>query len=124
MAEVDIEYKENSFEENPQIITWIQLFLVRLLKSYEPRTEWIANLIKEWEYNSKIDIYKYFFDDKILFSKEKEEWAIKFLKLALLKMKEMNLDEFSEYIDDEISEKVSYKRLMNVIENLINMIES
>lgn len=37
MGYVIVEYKEQSFEENPEMITWVQLFLIRLLNEMPNR---------------------------------------------------------------------------------------
>lgn len=124
MASIDIKYKGKSFEENPHLITWIQLYIIKLLRSIEKRTDWIDKLIQELEWNSKIDIYKYIFDEEILNNKEKEEWAISFLKLAEEKMNELSLQDFSNFISEKISDKVDYSRIKNVIIKLRSMIES
>jgi len=112
MADVDIEYEGISFEENPQIITWVQLFFLQLLNFIPNKTEFIQKLTFEWDCNSKIDIYKYFFDEELLHSKEKEKWMLEFLELALLKMESMSLNEFSVFISDKISSKVEYQRML------------
>ena len=123
MAEVDIEYKGKSFEENPQVITWIQLFLIRFLKESANSSEWIDGLIEEWEDNVQIEIYKYIFDEELLSNPEKEEWALTFLRSAKQRMDEITLKDFSEYIGDEISEKVGLDRLKAVLLQLIDMID-
>ncbi|TPN89229.1 hypothetical protein [Aquimarina algicola] len=124
MAHVDIRYRNKSFEENPHLITWVQLFLINLLSSVIDRDLWMDELIEEWEMNLEIDIYKYIFDKEILNSKEKEDWAIGFLKNAEDKMNELTLKEFAKLIDEEISEKVDYYRIKNVLIRLRVMIEN
>jgi len=123
MASIDIEYKGMSFEENPGLITWVQLFLIKELRLLNERSDWVNKLIEELEWNSKIDIYKYIFDEDILSNKEKEEWAISFLKSAEAKMNAMSLQDFSHFISENISDKVDYNRVKNVVIKLREMIE-
>ena len=122
MAYVELEYKEDSFEENPYLVTWIQLFLIKLL-TLEKKSNWIDNIIEEWDANSKIDIYKYLFDEEILDSKEKVIWAISFLNRAIDKMNSFSLSNFALFINEEINDDVDYERLKKIIIKHKNMIE-
>ena len=122
MAYVELEYKGLSFEENPYLITWVQMYLVKLLKS-EEGSEWIDQIIYEWEMNMEIDIYKYLFDDDLLGSVERENWAIKFLTDAEANLNEMSIKDFGNFIGDDISEEVDFSRIKNIITEHKKMIE-
>ena len=55
MAEVEIEYNGKSFEENPQIITWIQLYFIKILRLQGDQEPWVVSIREEWEYNFRIE---------------------------------------------------------------------
>lgn len=123
MAYVDLEYKGNSFEENPHLITWVQLFVIKRLRPFAQQEDWIQKWSEELELNSKIDIYKYLFDDNILNSPEKETWAITFFESALTDLNTMTLSDFGDYIWEEINETVDYDRIKNVVRRLLLMLK-
>lgn len=86
MAYVSVKYKQLSLEENPGLITWIQLFLIRYIDSIEDRPAWTSSLKEEWIMNSKVEIYKYFFDETLLDDSNKIAWSVNFLNRALEKI--------------------------------------
>jgi hypothetical protein len=123
MAYVDIKYKKHSFEENPGLVTWVQLYVLKYLREQADAPAWTRELIEEWDMNSQIDIYKYFFHDTFLDNSEKEQWAIAFLESALSKLNNFTLQDFGNYIGEEISPEVDYERLKKILLNVKRMVE-
>lgn len=81
-------------------------------------------LIEEWDVNTKIDIYKYFFDEEILDNEKKEEWALNFMSKAEERIKEMSLNDFSSFIKEKIGEDVDFERIKNILKRVRKMLKS
>lgn len=124
MAYVSIKYKNFSFEENPGFITWLQLFLLRLLAEKADAPEWTANLVEEWELNVQIEVYKYFFDDELLDDTDKEKWAISFITDALTKLDNLSLEQFGVFINEAIDREVDYTRVKKILLNVLRMLQN
>lgn len=123
MANVSIKYNGLSFEENPQVVTWIQLFLIKYL-SEKKNESWIDSIIQELELNSKIDVYKYVFDEDSLNTKEKEDWALNLLNDSENFISQMTILEFAKYINDNIDSNFDINRLISFLSNLRKLIKS
>jgi hypothetical protein len=123
MAYVSVKIKQFSFEENPGLITWVQLFLIKYINSIEDRPVWTNDMKEELVMNSEIEIYKYFLDDTILDEKDKNEWSINFMDKALKELDLMTLEQFALYIGEDISPDVDFERLKKILLNIKLMLE-
>ena len=123
MAYVSVKYKQLSFEENPGLITWIQLFLIRYIDSIEDRPAWTSSLKEEWIMNSEVEIYKYFFDETLRDDSNKIAWSVSFLNRALEKINSMTIEQFVMYIEEDINPTVDFERLRNILLNVKLMLE-
>ena len=123
MAYVNIQFGNYSFEENPGFITWLQLFLIKLLEEQEACPEWIQELKEEWELNAQIDIYKYFFDADQLDTNDKKNWASSFIQYAINKLDSMSLDDFSQFINTDIDANVNFERIKKILLNIKLMLD-
>jgi len=124
MAYVNITYQKHSFEENPGLITWVQLFLIKFIQTIENRPEWTLSMIDEWKMNSEVEIYKYIFDEEILDDTDKVKWCINFLINAIERLSSMNITEFSSYINEEINPTVDFERIKKITVNIKLMLEN
>lgn len=123
MAYVTIKYKQFSFEENPGLITWVQLFLIKYIDSIEERPAWTNDMKEEWIMNSEVEIYKYFFDEAILDEDTKITWSVNFIDKALEKLNQMTIELFSIYIGEDINPAVDFERLKRIMLNIKLMLE-
>jgi methionyl-tRNA formyltransferase len=123
MAYISVKYKQFSFEENPGLITWIQLFLIKYIDSIEERPAWTNDMKEEWVMNSEIEIYKYFLDETILDEEGKITWSINFIDKALNELNIMTLEQFALYIGEDISSDVDFERLKKILLNIKLMLE-
>lgn len=123
MAYVSVKYKQLSFEENPGLITWIQLYLIKCIDSIEDRPAWISGLKEEWIMNSEVEIYKYFFDETLLDDKNKIVWSVNFLNRALEELNLMTIEQFAMYIEEDINPTVDFERLRKILLNVKLMLE-
>jgi hypothetical protein len=119
MSEILISYKDFSYEENPQIITWLQLFLIEYYEHSCERLEFLDELSSEWKVNSKIDIYKYIIPDDSSSSKEKQVELIHFFQQALTFLITLNYNQLSRYINSDVLTQRNFERIK---ENLIKHI--
>jgi hypothetical protein len=124
MAYVNITYQKHSFEENPGLITWVQLFLIKFIQTIENRPEWTFSMIEEWKMNLEVEIYKYIFDEEILDDTDKVKWCINFLINAIERLSSMNITEFSSYINEEINPTVDFERIKKITINIKLMLEN
>ena len=123
MAYVSVKYRQLSFEENPGLITWIQLFLIRYIDSIEDRPAWTSSLKEEWIMNSEVEIYKYFFDETLRDDSNKIAGSVSFLNRALEKINSMTIEQFVMYIEEDINPTVDFERLRNILLNVKLMLE-
>ena len=123
MAYISVKHKQLSFEENPGLITWIQLFLIRYIDSTQDRPAWTGGLKGEWIMNSEVEIYKYFFDETLLDDGGKIVWSVNFLNRALEELNLMTIEQFAMYIGEEIDPSVDFERLKKILLNVKLMLE-
>ena len=119
----DIEYGGHAFSENTFVITWAQLFLIRMLSEDKNRPEWTDVLLKEWPANAAITMYKYIFDERLLNVPAKIEWSRKFMDEAIVKINKMTEEEFSRYVDDFIRYEENFDRVKGTLNAIRLMLD-
>jgi hypothetical protein len=122
MSDILISYKDFSYEENPQIITWLQMFLIKYYENSHESLMFLDELSSEWKVNSQIDIYKYIIPDDSSFAKEKQVELIHFLEQALTFLITLNYDQLSKYINSDVLSQRNFERIKENLIKHINLV--
>lgn len=93
-----IEYNHKEVFMDNVIVSWIQKFILLNLDN-KTTPEWFHECLDDLEGNYHVPYGKYFFDEEIINSKEKNTFILDLLDIIIEKMAKMTLLEFWSFIE-------------------------